>query len=155
MLNTIVAFSDSHGMQIPEKLLQVIDESKYIFFLGDGVSRLDNILMHKGLHMVKGNCDNARLIDEEVIDIDGVRILLTHGDKYHVKRDLTSLYLRARELDCKVALYGHTHFASTNEYDGVTLICPGSTYQSYGCPPSYLYMVVSNGKFSAKIVKLT
>lgn len=154
MLNTIVAFSDSHGMPVPNRLLNVIDESTYVFFLGDGLSRLGEIPMHKGFHAVKGNCDNTAFSVEEVLQIDGIRFLLTHGDKYKVKSDLLALTMRARELNCSVVFYGHTHFAAIDEFDGITLICPGSTYNSYSGAPSYVYATVYNGKFNAKIVKL-
>ncbi len=154
MLNTIVAFSDSHGNALPKKLLNIIEENTHVFFLGDGIARLDSVLMHKGLRMVKGNCDNVNIQDEQIVEIDGVKILLTHGDKYHVKRDLTSLYMRANELNCTLVFYGHTHFASIDEYNGITFVCPGSTYIGHGTPPSYAYAVISSGKFSVKIVNL-
>lgn len=155
MLNTIVAFSDSHGAPLPSTLIDVASESKHVFFLGDGVSRLDGILCHKGFYGVKGNCDTVNFPTEQVLNIDGVKILLTHGDKYHVKRSLFELSLRARELDCSLVFYGHTHFADLTEKNGITFICPGSpTFPQGGCP-GYAYVVIHKGNFTAKMVNLT
>ena len=87
-MNTITAFSDSHNMPLPSRLIDVANESKYVFFLGDGLSSLGDLLCHKGFYGVKGNCDAYPFDDEQIVEIDGVKILLTHGDKYHVKRGL-------------------------------------------------------------------
>ncbi len=154
-MNTITAFSDSHNMPLPSRLIDVANESKYVFFLGDGLSSLGALLCHKGFYGVKGNCDAYPFDDEQIVEIDGVTILLTHGDKYHVKRGLLELDLRARELGCTLVFYGHTHFASIDENAGITFVCPGSTYSPLSGAPSYAYAVVHDGKFTVKIVNLT
>ncbi len=153
-MNTIVAFSDSHNMPLPSRLTDVANESKYVFFLGDGLGSLGDLMCHKGFHGVKGNCDRYEFCDEEVVETDGVRILLTHGDKYHVKRGLLELDLRARELGCTLVFYGHTHFAQIDESTGITFVCPGSICSPLSGAPSYAYTVVHDGKFTVKIVNL-
>lgn len=153
-MNTIVAFSDSHNMPLPSRLTDVANESKYVFFLGDGLGSLGDLMCHKGFHGVNGNCDRYEFCDEEVVETDGVRILLTHGDKYHVKRGLLELDLRARELGCTLVFYGHTHFAQIDENTGITFVCPGSICSPLSGAPSYAYAVVHNGKFTVKIVNL-
>ena len=155
-MKTITVFSDSHGMPLPNKLLSVANESDLVFFLGDGLLSLGDMPLHKGFHAVQGNCDSyCGFDDEQVIEVENVRILLTHGDKYRVKSDLTALSMRALELGCTLVLYGHTHFAAIDEYAGVTLVNPGSIYSARGSSPSYAYVVVTNTKFVAKIVNLT
>lgn len=101
-MTTITAFSDSHGFELPSKLVEVANESNLVFFLGDGAFSLGDILLHKGFYGVKGNCDPAGFEQEQVVEAEKVRILLTHGDKYGVKYDLTSLYMRALELNCQL-----------------------------------------------------
>lgn len=54
-MKTITVFSDSHGMPLPNKLLSVANESDLVFFLGDGLSSLGDMALHKGFHAVKGN----------------------------------------------------------------------------------------------------
>lgn len=141
-------------MPLPSRLTDVANESKYVLFLGDGLGSLDDLMCHKGFHAVKGNCDRYEFCDEEVVEIDGVRILLTHGDRYHVKRGLLELDLRARELGCTLVFYGHTHFAQIDENAGITFVCPGSIYSPLSGAPSYAYTVVHDGKFTVKIVNL-
>lgn len=153
-MKTIVAFSDSHNMPLPSMLVDVAMENDYIFFLGDGISSLGDLLLHKQFHGVKGNCDSYSFNDEEVLKIEDVKILLTHGDKYHVKRDLTPLAFRAKELGCSLVFYGHTHFAQIEEYDGITFINPGAMLSPLIGAPSYAYVVVNKGKFTAKIVNV-
>lgn len=123
--------------------------------MGDGLRSLGGILCHKGFYGVRGNCDGVPIDNEQLLEIDGVKILLTHGDKYHVKPDLLELSLRASELGCSLVFYGHTHVADITEHNGVTFICPGSTCTSTSGYPSYAYVVIHDGKFTAKIVNLT
>lgn len=153
-MNTIVAFSDSHGLKVPDNLVNIINETKYVFFLGDGINSLGDVLFHKELHIVKGNCDYISAPEEEVIEIDKVKVLITHGHKYHVKSDLIYLLYRAKELGCKLVFYGHTHFASIEEQDGITLINPGSLQYPMTGQPSYAYVVINGEKIVSKIVNL-
>ncbi len=153
-LTTIVAFSDSHGAPLPNRLLTVASEATYVFFLGDGASRLGDVLLNDGFHGVNGNCDPPFFKNEEVVEVEGIRILLTHGDRYGVKRDLTSLSLRAEELGCNLVFYGHTHFADITECNGTTFVCPGAIAKSMFGKPSYAYVCIYDGKITTKIVEL-
>ena len=84
---------------------------------------------------VRGNCDAVSdLPAETVLKVGETDFLITHGNLYGVKRGLLSLALRARELACAYALYGHTHTASAQQSQGVTLINPGAMS---GFSPSY------------------
>jgi len=154
-MHTIVAFSDAHGAPLPQKLLQVASEADYVLYLGDGINGLGEIMLHKGLHAVSGNCDIPCFPQEEVLELDGVRMLLTHGHKYNVKRDLLNVALRAKELDCAAVFYGHTHLAAIDDMGGVTLVCPGSPCYTAGAAASYAYAVVHQGKLTVKIVNIS
>lgn len=59
-MNTITAFSDSHNMPLPSRLIDVTNESKYVFFLGDGLSSLGDLLCHKGFYGVKAIATHIR-----------------------------------------------------------------------------------------------
>lgn len=150
----IIAFSDSHNTPIPEALLNMIDESEFVFFLGDGTGSLGDLAFHSGFFGVSGNCDTVMLQREQVIEIEGVRILLTHGDRYSVKRDLSLLAYRAQELNCSVVFYGHTHFAEIDRLENITFVCPGSIYNPVVGEPTYATATITNGKFLAKIVNI-
>lgn len=154
MINTIVVISDLHYGKIPDKLLNVINESTYCFFLGDGIHSLSDVLLHKGLHIVKGNCDFDNFPEEEIITIDKVKILLTHGHRYQVKRDLLNLYYKAKEEKCDLVLYGHTHLKQEDEIDGIKFINPGSVSEPMDGVPSYCYIVINNDKIVTKLVNM-
>ncbi len=154
-MKTILAFSDSHNSPLPQKLKDVAAESDFLFFLGDGSSGLKDLLLHKNFHAVDGNCDKPAFGKEEIIETEGLRILITHGHVYSVKRSLLPLTLRAKELQCDVVFYGHTHIAAVDECDGITMICPGSVAYSFNKPPSYAYAVAHNGKITIKIVNIS
>jgi len=153
-MKTIVAFSDSHYDNIPERLRSVANEADFVFFCGDGCMRLGDMLFHKGLVAVKGNCDDCGFKREEVVEIEGVKCLVTHGDLYGVKRDLLPLYYRAKELDCNLVCYGHTHYAMAEDIDGLTLINPGAIHSPVTGNPTYAYIVINGNQITEKIVSL-
>ena len=153
-MKTIVAFSDLHYSAIPDRLKSVALESDYVFFLGDGCMRLGDLLFHEGLVAVKGNCDDCNFKREEIVEIEGVKILATHGDLYGVKRDLLPITLRAKELGCSLVCYGHTHYATAEDIDGLTLINPGAIHSPVIGTPSYAYIVINDKNITYKIVDL-
>ncbi len=154
-MKTIIAFSDTHGAPLPQKLISVAQETDFVFFLGDGAYSLGDITLHNGLKLVRGNCDAQGVLpDEQVVEIENMRMLLTHGHKYGVKRDLLALALRAKELDCSAVFYGHTHVACIETYGGITLICAGSACYPAGSAATYAFAAVYDGKITAKIVSL-
>ena len=125
-------------------------EADYVFHLGDCQNDIELFAkeLKSKLVCVKGNCDGGG--EERVIFIDGVKVLLTHGDRYSVKTTPYKLLLRAREMGAKVAFYGHTHLAKIEEDDEVMLVNPGA-FSGYG-EKSYCYAVFYNGMVTVKIV---
>lgn len=154
-MKTFVVISDSHGRRgAMEKVQSLFSENDYIVHLGDGSSDMRPVLSaypEKAI-VLRGNCDFSFGEDERVIDAEGVRILCCHGHKYSVKSNLWKLALRARELGCSVALYGHTHIASIDRIDGVLLVNPGALGDYVS--PSYCYLVVHGGAVTPTIVPL-
>ncbi|HIY99711.1 MAG TPA: YfcE family phosphodiesterase, partial [Firmicutes bacterium] len=98
------------------------------------------------------NCDFSYGLEEAVIEAEQVRIFCCHGHKYGVKSGLGRLAARAKELDCSVALYGHTHRADISEVGGVLCVNPGAAgdYTS----PSYCYLVVHGAKVTPTVVPI-
>lgn len=155
-MKTAVILSDTHGnIGGIEKLDSIFSESDYIIHLGDTSGDGAKIARKypDKTYLVNGNCDLMRCGENElVIDIEDIKIFATHGHLYSAKSTLLKLAKRARELKCKLALYGHTHRASEDELDGVTLINPG-TMSRYS-RGSYCYLVVNKDKAVAKTVFL-
>ena len=92
--------------------------------------------------------------DEREIEVDGIKIFLTHGHRYYVKRTLVNLGNEALSRECGLALYGHTHRADIADYNGVKLINPGSFHAPWIGVPSFCYIVIWKGKIVPRIVEL-
>ena len=154
-MKTFLILSDSHGRRkMIEKIKPLVGENNYLVHLGDGAGDIREITSEypDKVYSVKGNCDAFGGEEERVIEAEGLSILCCHGHKYGVKNGLSRLVARAKELDCEIALYGHTHRAAVEEVDGVLCINPGSA-GSY-TDPSYCYLVIHNKKPTATIVSL-
>ena len=155
-MKTAVVLSDTHGFKRGiDELEGIFSESDYIIHLGDTSSDGGYIrgkFPDKTI-VINGNCDLTSLgEDEQVIQIEGVKIFLCHGHRYSVKSTLLKLAQKAKQLDCTLALYGHTHAAREDEIDGVTLINPGSGTRY--AQRSYLYLVINGEKITHKIVRI-
>ncbi len=154
-MKTFVILSDSHmRLGAIDKLFRLFGENDYIIHLGDGSGEMRKIvnLFPRKTFVMKGNCDFSYGEEERIIEAEGVRIFCCHGHRYGVKHGLETLAARARELECTVALYGHTHIADVSTVDGVLCVNPGALgdYAS----PSYCYMIVHQGKVTPSLVPL-
>ena len=158
----IVVFSDSHSC--PNRILKAIDahhgKCDLIIFLGDGLRDLDlastkypSIPIVK----VKGNCDyfaSNYVLDETILDLDGIRVLITHGHKYGVKYGYDTILQYAKEKEADAVFFGHTHVPCDRiEYldeTGIHLFNPGSVATS--C--TYGVVNTSNGVLVTNIAKI-
>ena len=144
----IIAVSDSHGNFKGLKALEkYFNECDYIFHLGDYYGDMDFFRLKYGrkIFAVKGNCDGGG--EERVIDINGFKILLVHGDRYRVKLSLTRLMLRAAELGVNAVFFGHTHSAVIEKEQGITFINPGA--MSRFSKKTYCLAEIDNGEIKA------
>lgn len=155
-MKKIVIISDTHGNRRAwEELDYIFSESDYIIHLGDTSDDGAKIRAKypDKTYLVNGNCDFMKLGENELIlEIEGLRIFATHGHLYSAKYTLEKIAARAKELECKLALYGHTHRADEREISGVTLINPG-TLSRYA-EKSYGYLVIDGEKFVFKAVNV-
>jgi len=150
-----IVFSDTHGnYQLAVEALSQSDPIDLIFHLGDeadDAGMIEHICMTK-IHIVAGNCDPPGKYPREKITLIGkTRVLMTHGDRYHVKSDLSKLVNRAVTADVKIVLYGHTHIASIEEINGILFINPGSLQRGSSCK-SYARVSLNNHGVSARII---
>ena len=155
-MKKIVVVSDSHGrVENVEALRSLLEENDYLIHLGDGVGdvRALSKLYPEKVYACRGNCDFSSAHPAEfVLDVEWIKIFCTHGNAYGVKEDLARLAYRAKELDCQVALYGHTHLARMDEMDGVILINPGTLQFPIGKGGGYAYLVVHKDKCTPVLV---
>ena len=160
----IVVFSDTHiparAPRLPEELLQAAREADMVLHAGDFTNEetlwtLGELPRFKG---VAGNMDGpavrSQLKDFEIIEAEGVRILLTHG--WGAPGPLPNLLRRhfdGENLD--VIVYGHSHRAFNEVLDGILLFNPGSPTDKVFAPyRSYGILEVDNGSVKGEIVKL-
>ena len=118
----ILVLSDSHSTNIK------IDFSSfdYVFHCGDrGFSKLSDDVIY-----VKGNCDFAG-DNEKLIEINGKKIFITHGNIYNVKYNYMNLYYKALELKADIVLFGHTHKQIVFSENNILFLNPGA-YEN-GC----------------------
>ena len=133
----ILVVSDTHGNFTPalqaHSLTEPVDS---IIHLGDGVEDANQLrsLMHLEVITVSGNCDHDSTVPREILlECEGKRILLVHGDAYGVKWGLEGLKQRAAEVRADIVLFGHTHRASRITSSGILFINPGTLTQASAC----------------------
>lgn len=152
-MKSFIIVADSHG-NIADllKLKGIFSESDFVVHLGDYYTDIRKMPLNFGekLYIVKGNCDGGG--EDLVLETEGKKILITHGDRYGVKQSLLKLELYAKQIGADIVLYGHTHISDITEKDGITFINPG-TLNRYS-KKSYCYMALYNGKITAKIVEI-
>ncbi len=158
MLKCLI-FSDSHGHGLSRmrKVIEGHPDAEVIFFLGDGLSEAETLretYPDRMVLAVRGNCDFSPLSPTEetdMITLEGVRIVFTHGHKYDAKWSYNGLCALAASRGAKICLFGHTH-APTEAYHGegdppFTLFNPGSIGQPHLGRPTYGVLTLVNGTY--------
>lgn len=135
----ILILSDSHGFSTElEEILKKERSADMIIHLGDGSTDMYDMNEYtagKPFYQIKGNCDPyAYDFPQRLITFaDNIKIFACHGHLYNVKNDITPLFYAAKQENCRIALYGHTHIPFSEEYDGVHIFNPGCAKNgSYG-----------------------
>ncbi len=129
----ILVFSDSHAsLGFMRRCIEATAPDTVIHlgdYYNDGQTMLEEF-PHIPFHQVPGNCDLHRgwIPDPEtkLIELAGVRILMTHGHRHGVKMGLYRLLADARASGADAVLYGHTHAADCRQEDGFWIINPGA-----------------------------
>lgn len=121
--------ADTHGLLRPE-VFSVFEQVDRIFHAGDigSLDILNELEAIAPVTAVYGNTDGFALRDRlpDVVDveIDGFRLLLTHGDALGVP---TPEKLNRSYPDAEVILFGHTHRPLLTIVDSVvTVMNPGA-----------------------------
>ncbi len=133
----ILVFSDSHGKAkyIDEAIKIHAGVCDLVIFLGDGISDIEHIKEKYPtltFFIVKGNCDffAASYPNYSVLDLDGIRVLVTHGHLFGAKSGYERLVYSALEKEADAVFFGHTHMPTDEIIDWndkrVHLFNPGS-----------------------------
>lgn len=157
----IVVVSDTHGMVGNViKLINKLDDVDLIIHLGDYLK--DAIEIADKLDVkcvyVKGNCDifsSGKVEEEKILEIEGRKLLLTHGHKYNVKYGLDRLYYKVKELEVDIVLFGHSHISINEQYDNILFLNPGSTtYPKGGTKESVALLTIDNKEINSTILNI-
>lgn len=155
----LLVFSDTHGDKVAvSRLLARLDDYDYAFFLGDGLGDVEEytqLYLNKML-CVRGNCDYDYIdrAEEITVTLGGIKILATHGYRYHVKRDLSTLQYHAHSMGVNLVLFGHTHIPYRGYgYGGMLLLNPGSVGGGSQCG-TYAEVEIKDGNIFAFLQKI-
>ena len=156
----ILFVSDSHGdrsgIQLAAERLMLTAPLDAALHLGDGAADFvsltawfqrqnPNII----LQGVRGNCDFSGDVPEEAeLLLGGARIFMTHGHRFYVKSSLDWLDEEARNRDCTIALFGHTHQRAM-EIKRTLLLNPGSIMDGH-----FGLLEIDNGRPRVQLMDL-
>lgn len=147
----ILVVSDSHGRK--DKVEEVLKHEQYdmFVFLGDGLDDIESVADDKKTIAVRGNCDFFKRCDDtKIVEMAGLRFLITHGDRFYVKSTLSPLIVEAKLSKVDVVLYGHTHSYGDVVFDDIRLInCP--SLKGEGGVSRYLLIDVEDKKISIRL----
>ena len=150
----ILVFSDSH--RALGTMYDAIERLRpdAVLHLGDHLEdaeSMESVFSGVDFYHVPGNCDYTAQIPANLeIEVDGVRIFLTHGHLFGVKSGTQRLLLEAQRRGVTLALFGHTHQAFCEEIDGVTLFNPGCCGR-FTSRPSYGVIETDHGQFTCRV----
>ncbi|MEZ0536754.1 metallophosphoesterase [Caldicellulosiruptoraceae bacterium PP1] len=139
----ILVISDTHGFTSnAEKLIKKYkDKISMVVHLGDLVSdakRLQGIFSDVKFEIVKGNNDFTKdYPNEKIIELNGKRILITHGHMYRVKYSYDYIVSHAKALKVDAVFFGHTHEQEEFYKDNCLFLNPGSLTYSRDGSSSY------------------
>lgn len=154
----IGVMSDTHGSKWSiKKAADMLKNCDMIIHLGDYVYDVYDIArIYKGkILSVKGNCDFTNGVPGESIEeIEGKKILITHGHNYNVKYGLNELIERGIDIKADLVLYGHTHISSVDYEHGIYFVNPGSTVSPREGFCSIAIIEIENGIVNPSIVRI-
>ena len=126
----IAVFSDTHGDVDHMERAVRRERPDLVLHLGDlcrDFEELQARMPRQTMQNVCGNCDGFSLTpDQRVLQVEGRRLLMTHGHRYHVKASYNSAVFAAREAQAEFLLFGHTHIPFCEELEGLWVLNPGS-----------------------------
>ena len=154
--------SDTHipdrARQIPEKVLESFENVDLIIHSGDLTSttvidELDNIAP---VIAIQGNMDRVAGLDLprfQVIDVEGLKIGVAHGEVYP-RGDTQQLLYLARELDVNILITGHSHQPKIEQVEDVLLLNPGSPIVPRLADRTVMLLEINDKNVEVEIVKI-
>lgn len=154
----IVVVSDTHrNFAVLDEIVNRNLDADLFIHLGDGENEardVQNLHLEKAMVYVGGNCDFGMHKSQQIVTVSGYKIFCCHGHYQNVHSGLEQLVYEARQNDCKIALYGHTHLYRTEAIDGVFVMNPGSpdSPRNHNKPTYGVIDISSSGEIKMNII---
>ena len=127
----ILVFSDSHRYMA--NMRHIVEKHGNnvgcVLHLGDGCEdalQLSRLMPEVRFEWVRGNCDYSFELAEKLLTLEGKKLLMTHGHKYHVKSDYQRIVYAALEREVDACFFGHSHQPAVFYENGIFFMNPGS-----------------------------
>lgn len=146
----LMVFSDAHGdINAIERVLEFNEDADLKVSLGD-LECPENLLFKHDCVAITGNSmRDPGFVDHDLVEIEGLRLFMTHGHLFKVQRNLKRLLDHCKQNKCHVALFGHTHIAYHERIFGIDFFNPGSISRPRNTlPPTYLLITIEDGELS-------
>lgn len=148
--------SDTHGLLRPA-IFDALEGVDRILHAGD-IGRADILVELEAIAPVSavyGNTDGATLHSALTVqlelDLDGRTVVLTHG---HALGSPNPVNLHKAYPDADIVVYGHTHIAAIDHYEGTLFVNPGAAGPGrFGLKPSLALLDLAEDE-SVKLVDL-
>lgn len=147
----ILLVSDTHGREGALKEALKTERPDFLCHMGDVEGSEDYIRELAGcpVAMVSGNNDFfSDLEDELVFELEGYRIMMTHGHYHYISLGTERLKKEAKRRKADIVLFGHTHRPYLEFANDMIIANPGSlTYpRQEGRRPSYMVLTLKKGE---------
>jgi len=159
-MKRFLILSDTHGdLYSIRAVINRHSEIQSIIHLGDyckDASIIKSDYPELNIVTVAGNCDFVLGVpDDQVLEVEGKRIYITHGHSFGVKNGTSRLEKKAVIEKFDAVLFGHTHEPLLKRVSSIFLLNPGSLgYPRNGSKPSYAIMEVGENILDARILTL-
>lgn len=140
----IICISDTHyESDVIRSILAVHPKCAYYFHCGDSQLQANHEILQQFM-CVRGNTDtDHRFVWDQLVNVDCLDILITHGHRYQVNWNLEELHRQAKYEGVQMVCFGHTHVPLCKVYKEVIFINPGSALFPRGKYPFGTYVKIS------------
>ena len=154
--------SDTHipdrARQIPQNVLTSFKDVDLIIHAGDLTTQsvIDELEKIAPVMAIQGNMDRFAGLDlpkAKVIDVEGVRIGVAHGEVYP-RADTQQLLYLAKQLDVNILVTGHSHQPKIESVEDVLLLNPGSPIVPRLADRTVMLLEVNDKNVDVEIIKI-
>jgi len=120
--------SDIHSAKdkLEQLLSQINPEIDGIIFSGDGIDAIQEIHFSKPVYLAKGNMDQIQATPFLELDLQNIKIAVTHGHLFDVKKTLNHLKNKTLHENFQLVIFGHTHQPFYQKEKDTVFMNPGA-----------------------------